>query len=123
LAQPAAVLQPEEPDAAAVRLPVQDAAGAAQAVRAAAEEPQLEVAARAAAAVRPREEPDAGAVLPREVRDVAVEALDVRQVAPGAEVVLLSAAALWVFPQVLPLAPLPAERFAHAMKRWRMASP
>jgi hypothetical protein len=117
LAQPAAALRPEEPDAAAVRLGAQDAAGAPQAARAAAEEPQQEAA--RAEGLRP-EEPDAAAVLPLEVRD-AVEVPDVQQVAPGAAAGLPLAVA--VFFRAPPPAPSPAARFARAMERLRMASP
>jgi hypothetical protein len=118
LAQPAAALRPEEPDAAAVRLAAQDAAGAPQAARAAAEEPQQEAA--RAEGLRPEAVQDAAAVLPLEVRD-AVAVPDVQQVAPGAAAGLPLAAA--VFFRAPPPAPSPAARFARAMGRLRMASP
>jgi hypothetical protein len=129
LAQPAAVLRPEERDAAAARLRARDAVVAPSAARAAVEVPR-QAAARVegprpeaaldAAAVLPREAPDAVA-LRREERDVQ-EARDVRQVAPGAAAGPPLAAALWVFLRVLRPAPSPAARFARAMERSRMAS-
>jgi hypothetical protein len=129
LAQPAAVLRPEAPDAAAARLPAAHAVGAPRAApdaaealqqeeavaRGAVEEPQQEAAARDAVAVRRREVPDAAA-LPREVRDVRPEA-------PGAAAGLPLAAAVWVFLRVLPPAPSPTAWFARATERLRMASP
>jgi hypothetical protein len=119
VAQQAAALRPEAPDASAVVLPAAHAAAAPRAAWGAAEVPQQEAAARAGE-LRPEAVPDASAVLRREVRDVAVRL----PAAPGARAVALpSAAAVWVFLQAPPPAPSPTVRFPRAMESLRIASP
>jgi hypothetical protein len=115
LARQAAALQPEGPDAAgAPRAAPGAAALALQEVVAARVEGLLPEAEQAEV---PRPEAVRDAVLRREVLDVQPAAPDARGVARP------SAAAPWASLGVLPPAPLPAERFARAMRRLRAASP